>query len=168
MILVRPLTAKDLDDMVKVEEETWGTELRANRETLSERIKRFPDGFLGCYVDGKLVGMTYGHPITDVKNTWYDNSSKQAFDSSGKIFYIVNVGVSENYRGQGIGSKLLDENKKLARELGTEKIVLGARNKEDNLGFYRKNGFVDINKVEGYLPEDKESDGTGVLMELIL
>ena len=81
---------------------------------------------------------------------------------------MVNVGVSKHYQGYGVGSKLLEENKKLVKKLGFKKIVLGARNLESNINFYKKNGFIEVEKLKDYFPEDTESNGIGVIMELVL
>jgi len=168
IIKIKTLTLEDLGDIVRVEEEAWEPELRASRETFIERLKRFPEGFIGCYVNGKLAGITYGHPIKKIEKTWFHNSYEGAFNPKGEVFYIVNVGVSNYYVGAGVGSKLLDKNKELAKKLKSKKIVLGARNLESNLHFYKKNGFVVVGKIKNYFPEDKESNGIGVLMESVL
>ena len=171
-VKIRVLTLDDLDDMVRVEAESWEPELRASRKTMEERLKRFPEGALGAYVNenGKmrLAGMTYAHRIGYLRETWYENSCKEAFDPNGKILYIINVGVSSKYRGQGIGSKLLDKNKELAKKLGCEKICLGARNTAGNLKFYKKNGFVVKKIVRDFWIEDKASKGKGIIMEYIV
>ena len=44
-----------------------------------------------------------------------------AFERDGS-FYIWVLGVGKNYRGQGIGSSLLDKNEQLARENGYNKV----------------------------------------------
>jgi ribosomal protein S18 acetylase RimI-like enzyme len=142
-----------------------GQDLSASREVLIERLKRYPEGFVGAYVESRLSGMIYGHPIKDMKRTWSENSSREAFDPNGEVYYIVNLGVSENSQNKGLGSKLLEETKRLASQKGFSKIVLGSRNIDSNVSFYTKNGFSKIEVIEGYLPEDEESKGTGVLME---
>ena len=168
IITIRQLIPEDLDEMVKVEEETWEPDLRASREAMEERFTRFPKGALGAYVDGELTGMTYAHRIGLVRKTWEGNSCKEAFDPSGKFMYLVNVGVSSKHSGRGIGSRLLDKNKELARELGCERIYLGARGTEENSHFYQKNGFTIYETVHDFWPEDKASNGVGHLMEFIL
>ena len=167
ILRVRPLGPGDIGDIVRVENESWSPELAAGRETLLERLQRFPVGFLGCYVDDKLAGMTFGQPISEVKKTWYDNSCKEAFNTNGKIFYIVNVGVSEKYRSMGVGTKLLWENKVFAKAKNFQSIVLGARNIPSNIAFYTRNDFNQVEVVEGYLSDDVEAKGVGVIMEYL-
>ena len=113
MIKTRTLTISDIKDIVRIENEAWGKELSASRNVLIERLKRFPEGFIGAYVEDRLAGMIYGHPINNVGRTWHENSCKEAFDSKGDIYYIVNLGISEAYLKRGIGSRLLEETKKL-------------------------------------------------------
>jgi ribosomal protein S18 acetylase RimI-like enzyme len=168
MIKIRVLSERDIEDIIRVENDSWESEVRADKETFLKRLMRYPRGFIGGFVDDRLAGMVYGHPINDVKKTWHENSSEEAFDSNGGIYYLVNVGISKNYQNTGLGSKLLDETKKIAREMGFKRIVLGARNIESNVNFYRKNGFSKIEEVENYLPDDKESLGKGVIMEYLM
>jgi len=109
--------------------------------------------------------MIYGHPIKDVKKTWTENSCREAFDSKGNIYYVVNLGVSESYQKRGIGSKLLEEARRFAFKNGFSKVVLGSRNLDSNIKFYTKNGFSKVEIVEGYLSDDIESNGKGIIME---
>jgi ribosomal protein S18 acetylase RimI-like enzyme len=168
MIYIRNLTTKDVEEMVRVENETWGKELSANRQTLIERLNRYPEGYIGAYIENTLAGMVYGHPIKEIKKTWQSNSDENAFNQEGSIYYIVNVGVSNLYHKKGIGTKLLEETKRYATSKGFNKIVLGSRNIESNISFYSKNGFSIKERVKNYLPDDLESKGVGVIMEYSL
>lgn len=166
-IEIRHLTIGDLEDMVISEAESWPPELRDTRETFLWRFKYFPKGFLGAYDNGRLAGTTFGHPQSKLFRTWEANM-REGYDPNGKIFYIVNVGVSEFHRGKGIATSLVNVNKELARELGMEKIQLGARNIPSNIKLYLKCGFKPIETIEDYLPQDREANGVGVIMEYIL
>jgi ribosomal protein S18 acetylase RimI-like enzyme len=165
MIETKQLTINDIEDIFRVEYETWGEELSANRKVLTNRLRRFPKGFIGGYIDGRLAGMIYGHPINKISGTWYENSCKEAFNPNGEIYYIVNLGVSKNSQHKGIGSKLLEETIRIASNNGFSRILLGSRNVDSNINFYLKNGFTKIETINSYLPEDKESKGVGILME---
>ncbi len=165
IIEIKRLAPEDLDDMLMVEEETWEPDLRADRETIRERLYRFPEGNLGAYVNNNLAGFTFAQRISYPRKTWEGNSAKEPFDPDGKYLYIVNVGVSSRYRGMKVGTRMLDENKKLAKELGCDVLCLGARDTDGNIPFYTKNGFAIYETVNGFWPEDKASNGIGHLME---
>ena len=55
-IVIRNLDLSDFKDVVKVEKLSWPEELVASEKKLHERLEIFPEGFLGAYIDGKLVG----------------------------------------------------------------------------------------------------------------
>ncbi len=57
-ILVRGLTVEDLDEIVRVEQETWPEEWQAPRESFANRLRIFPEGVIGVFVDGELAGVT--------------------------------------------------------------------------------------------------------------
>ncbi|KAA0012315.1 MAG: GNAT family N-acetyltransferase [Thermoplasmata archaeon] len=54
------------------------------------------------------------------------------------------MAVDERYRNRGIGSEMLKELERVAREKGAKYIVLEAR--ENAVNFYLKNGYVMVKK----------------------
>jgi N-acetylglutamate synthase-like GNAT family acetyltransferase len=52
---------------------------------------------------------------------------------------IRSMAVEENWRGKGIGSIVLNELEKIAKEKGAKKIILHAR--DNAVNFYKKNGY---------------------------
>lgn len=62
-----------------------------------------------------------------------------------KYIEIENMGVTPNYRSQGIGSKLINKTLEIAKERGFQKVYVNAYS--DNLKgikFYEKSGFKKI------------------------
>jgi ribosomal protein S18 acetylase RimI-like enzyme len=62
-------------------------------------------------------------------------------------FYLAGVAVDEEFRGQGVGSLILDQGINMARQRGCERVVLDVA--LDNLGakrLYERNGFKVFNK----------------------
>ncbi len=58
---------------------------------------------------------------------------------------LENMGVTPEYRSQGVGSQLLERYLQWAREQGYEKAFVNAFAKNESaLAFYRKHGFSDI------------------------
>ena len=61
--------------------------------------------------------------------------------------YMEDIFVDENYRKKGIGSKLIEEVIKLAKEKKCYKIVATSRYKSENVHrLYKKLGFEDFGK----------------------
>lgn len=74
------------------------------------------------------------------------------FDNSESI-EIMKIGVKERYRNKNIGKLLLNECKKLKKD-----IFLEVR--ENNviaIKFYQKNNFIEIGKRKGYYQDTKEA-----------
>lgn len=57
----------------------------------------------------------------------------------GKVAHIEDVVVDNNYRGQGLGKKLINEAMKIAKENNCYKIILDCDN--HNIKFYEKCNF---------------------------
>lgn len=88
--------------------------------------------FIGAFDNNALVGLlsiTFGESSYKVAPfVWCDD------------FYV-----DKDYRGQGIGKKLLDESLKIAKEKGCSNIMLGVgENETQTQKFYKKYGFIDL------------------------
>ena len=81
---------------------------------------------IAAYDEDKIVGVARLH----------FNSKEEA-----QIRYMA---VDENYRNRGIGSKMLENLEKIAKEKGARYIILNAR--ENAVEFYLKNGYELIEK----------------------
>lgn len=62
-----------------------------------------------------------------------------------KYFEIENMGVHPNYRSKGIGSKLMEECLKIAKEKGFQKVYVNVYIKNEKaVKFYKKYGYNEI------------------------
>ena len=62
-----------------------------------------------------------------------------------KMGLIEDVAVDSNYRGKGIGIKLIQNLTSEAKDMGCDKIVLNSS--KDNISFYEKSGFK-VNEIQ--------------------
>lgn len=87
-----------------------------------------------------LIAEENGSPIG------YINAAPKEFDYRHKKYIEVqNMGVSPTYRSKGLGTKLMTECLRLAKEKGFQKVYVVsyyANNKA--VSFYKKNGFSKI------------------------
>lgn len=85
-------------------------------------------------IDEKIVGYLAGSVLEEMSYTI------ETFAE------LDNMCIDTNYRGYGIGSKLIDEFKNYCKNLGIEniKVTAYAQNKQA-INFYMKNGFQDYN-----------------------
>jgi len=151
-ISVRNVTKDELNGVVRVECEAWPEEVRAPREKFEKRLEVFPQGFFAVYVDGVMAGVSTSQ-IIQYPNSNLDSWEKitdnghivNSHDPEGNALYVVSVGVSSRYQGRGLGSKLVEEQKRLTKKIGLKYLVLGAR-----IPGYHKHSSI---PVEDYVVE---------------
>lgn len=67
---------------------------------------------------------------------------------------IMNIGVAEQYQDTGIGSQLLSESFKIAKEQGYKEIIVGTADCGiKQIRFYEKNGFVKYDIKKNYFTD---------------
>ncbi len=169
-IQIKNVKPSELDEVVRVEQEAWPEDMRAPREKFESRMKIFPDGFFGAYVDGKLVGISTS-VITDYKpgeiKTWGEltgNGYGTTHKENGNTLDVVSLGVSQSSYLQpvreylkgnelpGLGTSLMERQKELAKKGGLEYVVLVARVPKYN-ETWNKNPL----SIDDYLELTKES-----------
>jgi ribosomal protein S18 acetylase RimI-like enzyme len=131
---IRPLAARDLDDVVRIDAIHTGEAQpaywkRLFRDALSRAGDRARVG-LAAEVNGAVAGFLFG----DVR----------AFEfGSEPCGWILEVGVDPRYARQGIGTALLEEACRRLRTSGVSTIrTMVRRNDVPVLTFFRTNGFA--------------------------
>lgn len=152
-----------LDEVVKVEEETWPEEIQAPREKFKSRAQFFPEGFLTISVpDLGMVGVSTSQIISfdpeDPPISWEETTDngwiKNTHDRKGNALYLVSVGASPRAQGKGIGTKLVKEQIELTKKLGLDWLVLGARIP----GYHKYHQDHPEVSIEDYLNIKREDD----------
>ena len=106
----------------------------------------------------------------------YDNNIYYvACDLSGKIVgfagimlvadeaELLNIAVSESFRGRGIGQELLTKVLSKASQKGTQRMLLEVRKSNTSaINLYHKNGFVELGERKNYYSNPKED---AIIME---
>ena len=196
-LIVRPLTADDVDAIVRLHGlcfpgmDTW------TRTQLDDLEAHFPEGQIGVEIDGRLVATSLSL-LVDVDeyetHTYADvvgDDVTTHHDPEGDSLYGIEVAVDPAFQGMRIGRRLYEERKALCRRLNLRRIVIGGRLPgyhkvademtaqeyvegvvarrlaEPVLSFQLANGFAIKRVAPGYLPEDDESRGVGVIMEWV-
>ena len=85
-------------------------------------------------INGKIVGYLAGSILEEI------SYSVETFAE------LDNMYIDTNYRGYGIGSKLINEFKNYCKNIGIENIKVTAYSENKQaINFYMKNGFQDYN-----------------------
>jgi len=115
------------------DEVTW----QEHRPMYDELFRR-PDTFLFLATDGdRLIGYALGH-VTPVEETWIADT----WVTGRRIGELESISVLPEYRGQGLGSRLLDEVDREFDSLGVEDVVIGLLpGNEGARRLYERHGF---------------------------
>lgn len=135
--MTRVETAKmeDIQQILKIEIDSWGPDLSATREQISSRIETFPEGCLVARANGEIQGFLALEIIKDydfVRDafTWdeiTDNGFiKRTHDPGGKFMYGVDLSVP-HYANRSVSALLITEGIKLTIAKGLKGVILGGR-----------------------------------------
>lgn len=188
-----------LDGVMKVEEEAWPEEWRATRDKFESRLEVFPEGFFVVDKGEEMAGVSTSQIVDydsgNLPQTWDevtgDGYIKKTHKPDGNALYVVSVGVSQRFQGQGIGHQLVESQKSLAKKLNFKTLFLGARipgyheyhrdhpeataddyaklerepgkKLDPELKFYESCGLKTVKVIPNYGP-DSESENYGVIM----
>ncbi len=132
-VRVREATPVDFERIVELFHQLWqGKTLDCKRLLAAfNQMKSLPDVYsLLCAEDGgKVVGFC---STATLQNFWQE----------GPILYVTTIIVDEEFRKQGIGTSLIREIEKIARERGCKRVELEtAFHRIDAHAFYENMGF---------------------------
>lgn len=134
--IVRTATKKDLDELMKLEE-NWPENERASREHFVARIEKFDRGFFAMENDGKICASiscclnNYEQDKVSNYKNWntvtnngflYDPRSTTDYNA----LYIVAGVIDKNHRAFGLFERLIETVVALAKSLNLKYVTAGA------------------------------------------
>lgn len=140
------VSMSDLADILRIEKLGFNEQEAGTEEQYRDRIEKLSDTFLVAKIDDKVTGFVVG-PVTKepyVEDWMYEKTPLNLKKGGNQI--IFTIAVDPQYRGQSIGSKLLDAIEDNAKKHQRETIALTSL--EKNVPFYLKNGFVNIGMAD--------------------
>ena len=135
-LTTREIKEEDIEDILEIEEEAFTTPW--SEEAFKSEIKNNLAHYLVVEIDGRVVG--YG-------GVWL------IIDEA----HITNIAVLQEYKGKGIGNKILMGLIKYSTKLGIKNMTLEVR--ESNFvarRLYEKHGFVSYGIRPKYYIDDNE------------
>jgi ribosomal-protein-alanine N-acetyltransferase len=136
-VIIRPMTEDDIDEVMEIEKLSFATPW--SREAfVGEVTKNSCARYIVAEVDKKVVGYAGFWVVLDEG-------------------HITNIAVHPEYRGKGIGSRLMEGLIDLAKKNGITSMTLEVR--ESNLvaqNLYKKFGFKVLGRREGYYQDNNE------------
>lgn len=135
-LIVRQATLDDLDEMLRVELESWGdSKPTANMEQLRARLEVYPDGQFVGILDGKMVGicnsmLLENYTLDTPMPTWNDVTAngylKGKHSDKGDVVYGLNISVTPNSPPLA-GLQILVGLASMAVERGMRMIIAASR-----------------------------------------
>lgn len=112
-----------LPAMMALERVSWPDDARATETQFKDRLRVFPDGFLGAHLDGFLVGIASCQIIRyapgDGLKPWSELTAdgwiSRTHVPTGNCLHFVSICVHPDYRHRGIGTELNRARLELAR-----------------------------------------------------
>ncbi|CAJ1339116.1 unnamed protein product [Effrenium voratum] len=186
---VRFAVPEDLPALERLEEIAWKPHMRAPREGLLKRLETSPTTNFAVEVNGKVEAVLYTQRISTPQDV-FKQKFQQVFAGhvpSGKVVQLIAINAHTEHRG--LGTELRSFALHLARldplvdsvcavTLCLDYATSGVRNLQQYvdqhvhgrvndriLTFHTSYGAKVLGLVPGYRPEDKDNEGTGVLIQ---
>ena len=137
--VIRTASPADLETISSIESICFPAAEAADQSRFADRLKCFADHFWLCEIQGEVVGFIDGAVINvrTIRDEMYADASFH--DPAGLWQAVYGINVLPQYRGQGIGQKLLRALIDAARRHGRRGCVLTC--KDHMIGWYEKQGF---------------------------
>ncbi|WP_421385076.1 GNAT family N-acetyltransferase [Bacillus salacetis] len=197
--VIRNYTKSDFPGLIRVQQESFPppfpSDLWWNEEQLTNHITLFPEGALCVEIEGEIAGSITGMRMNfnrkNIEHSWAEVTDEgyiKTHAPKGNALYIVDIGVSPEYRGLGLGKALMQSMYEVVIQLKIEMLLGGGRmpgygkvadkmtasqyldavvNGEifDNvISFLLRCGRLPVGVIPDYL-EDEESRNYAALME---
>jgi ribosomal-protein-alanine N-acetyltransferase len=128
--------------------------MRINHTTLPENypypffvevMRRYPKSFIVAEKDGRIVGYMMNRIEKGMSGSFTPTLHRL---NKG---HVVSIAVLPEYRGKGIGKKLMLEGMKAMKEYGADEFILECRiTNEPALAMYKSLGFTVVRELRGY------------------
>ena len=125
---IRRLINNDIDQVINLLVSSFSS--RYNNPPIIGTLSNPKSIFIVVEINSIIVGVASLHIIEKLTR---------------KMGLIEDVAVDSNYRGKGIGIKLIQNLTYEAKNMGCDKIVLNSS--KDNVSFYEKSGFK-VNEIQ--------------------
>lgn len=197
-VTIRNYAERDFASLIALQAECFPppfpSELWWNEEQLAEHVTRFPEGALCAEIDGRIVGSMTAlriHMDQVDAHDWAsitDDGYIRNHQPEGETLYVVDIGVSPEFRKFGLGKWLMHSMYETVVYLGCDRLLGGGRMpgygalsdrltaeeyveqvaqgklKDPVITFLLRCGRMPVGVVKDYL-DDEQSAGYAALME---
>ena len=133
-LVLRQLTLEDYEEVIALQRRCFPDMTVWAPEAYRSQVTTFPEGQLGVFVDGHLVGSAASLIVdADEYEDWHDwrtlsdNGAIKNHDPAGDTLYGIELQVDPAQRGQRLSRRLYEARKELCRELNMARMAIGGR-----------------------------------------
>lgn len=168
----------DLRDLLRLEEietASFRRGVQESRETLEERIKVFPEGFVVAVE--KANDQPIGYISSEIwrkntepnrENLCIEHSIREMHDVSGTKLYISSIAIMPSYQGLGLGEALLRHLLEWANRdypCLEQALLVVCEDWESAQRLYQRCGFIESGHMEGLYHPEESMPRPGIVME---
>ncbi|MDD3253124.1 MAG: GNAT family N-acetyltransferase [Lachnospiraceae bacterium] len=138
-IVIRQAAEGDLDALTQVEATCFPEAEAATRDSLSQRVRAFPESFFVAEDDGRIIGFINGC-VTDDRTICDEMFESTTYHNpAGAYQSIFGLDVVPDYQHRGIAGQLMRRLIEDARQRGRKGLILTC--KDRLIGFYEQFGY---------------------------
>lgn len=138
-VIIRQVTAADLDAVAQVEAVCFPAAEAADRESLRQRIAAFPESFFVAETEGRVIGFINGCVTNErtIRDEMFEDAGLH--DPNGAYQAIFGLDVVPEYQHRGLASRLMRHLIADAAAKGRKGLILTC--KARLIGFYETFGY---------------------------
>lgn len=138
-ITIRPMAITDLPAVCKIQQRCYHSSYWEKSEAFAKKIALFPSGCFVALVNDLCGGYIFSHPWFKNRSVPLD-STIESLPTAIDNYYLHDLSIDPQNRGNGIGRKLINEAIKTARAIGAVNIQLVSVQKSQN--YWKRFGFI--------------------------
>ena len=143
-IEIKQLSTHQLDAVVGVQERCYTSDLLENRMCFFHKMEIFPNGCIGAFLDGELVGYAFFHPWISNRPVPL-NDTTYLIPGNSNCMYIHDVAVLPDRRDQKCAAKLFQQVVETGQKLSLHNFALVAVQQSES--YWKRWGFVENKKM---------------------
>lgn len=136
---LRPIQEHELEAALELEQRCYPPEAAATLGGFVHRFQKYGPFFWSAWSGERLIGIANGIR-TDQTSCGDEMKGEQMDDGSGSGFCVLTVAVDPEWRGRGIGTRLLRMLVSQCEAYGLQRIILMCE--KHLIPFYEAEGFI--------------------------
>ena len=174
-IIIRSATAEDIDAIMEIENESFLSGVREEKELYLKRIAVFPQGFLVAQdpetkqIGGYIVSEIWREDLSVFpEKLTLGHSPEAVHDKGGSCLYISSFGTLRQWRGRGIGKELFQSlQERIVNDFPsvTLQVLIVSENWTAARTLYSRKGFLETGYIDGFFKPEGLPSERAVIMK---